>query len=145
MSLKPRVLFLSAGDSTRSRMAEGFMRVFAGHLIISANTALQSTSFDPLAQEIMDEAGIDITTVPAKPVVDAMKEPFSYVVSVCDPSREKFPVWPFCWKIIHWDLIDPQQMHISDRQKRMVLRNVCDEILERVKSLVGEILSASAR
>ena len=145
MSSKPRVLFFSTGDSTRSRMAEGFMRLFAGDRIITSNTAVQSTSFDPLAEEVMNETGIDIKAVHTKHVGDALKDPFSYVVSVCDASRERFPVWPFCRNIIHWDLIDPEKVPVSEQQKRTVFRNVRDDISQRVKSLAGEILSASSR
>ena len=87
---------------------------------------------------------IDIAAVHAKHVADALKEPFSYVVSVCDASREKFPVWPFCRNLIRWSLIDPEQMHSPDQEKRIAFRHVRDEISERVKVLAGQILSTSS-
>lgn len=34
MNHKPQVLFFSVGDSTRSQIAEGFLRRFAGHEFI---------------------------------------------------------------------------------------------------------------
>ena len=40
MDHKPRVLVFSTGDSTRSQMAEGFLRTFAGDEIIPVSTAV---------------------------------------------------------------------------------------------------------
>src|SRR5260370_29787468 len=58
---KPRVLFFSAGDSTRSQIAEGFLRAFAGHELVAVSTATKSIEADPLACEVMKEVGIDIS------------------------------------------------------------------------------------
>ena len=39
MNHKPRVLFLSVGDSTRSQIAEGFLRTFAGDEFVAISAA----------------------------------------------------------------------------------------------------------
>ena len=74
---KPRVLFFSTSDSTRSQMVEGFLRKFAG---------------EELA---VREIGVDISEQHSSGVTEAFKEHFSYVITVSDDSRERSPVWPF--------------------------------------------------
>jgi hypothetical protein len=44
---KPRVLFFSTGDSTRSQMAEGFLRAYASDDLVAASTAVDSVDRDP--------------------------------------------------------------------------------------------------
>jgi hypothetical protein len=55
---KPKVLFFSTGDSTRSQMAEGFLRAFAGDGLVAASTAVDSVEPDPLTAEVMKEVGV---------------------------------------------------------------------------------------
>jgi hypothetical protein len=81
MDHKPRVLFFSIGDSTRSQIAEGFLRSFAGDEFVAMSTATRSLEADPLAWEVMREAGIDISGQRAKDIKESLTEHFSYVVS----------------------------------------------------------------
>ena len=91
MNHKSRLLFFSIGDSTRSQIAEGFLRSFAGDEFVAMSTATRSLEADPLAREVMREVGIDISGQHAKEIKESLTEHFSYVVTVCDASREKFP------------------------------------------------------
>jgi protein-tyrosine-phosphatase len=52
MNHKPRVLFFSLGDSTRSQIAEGFLTSFAGDEFVSMSAATCSLEADPLAREL---------------------------------------------------------------------------------------------
>jgi arsenate reductase len=136
---KPRVLFFSTGDSTRSQIAEGFLRAFAGHELVAVSTATKSIEADPLACEVMKEVGIDISGQRAKEVAESFREHFSYVITVCDSSRERFPVWPFTRNILHWSLIDPEQVQGPAEQKREVFRRVRDEISRKVREFVNQL------
>jgi arsenate reductase len=71
MNHKPRVLFLSVGDSTRSQIAEGFLRTFAGDEFVAMSTATRSLEADPLAREVMQEVGIDISEQRAKDIKES--------------------------------------------------------------------------
>jgi len=108
MNHKPRVLFFSIGDSTRSQIAEGFLRSFAGDEFVAMSTAPRFLEADPLAREVMQEAGIGISGQRTKDVKESLTKHFSYVVTVCDASREKFPLWPFTCNILHWSLVHPR-------------------------------------
>ena len=111
MKHKPKVLFFSTGDSTRSQMAEGFLRAFAGDEVVAASTAVQSIERDPLVLEVMKEVGVDISGQHPKDIGQFFKESFTFVVTLGDPSKERFPVWPFCRNVRHWSLTDPDTDH----------------------------------
>lgn len=52
MTRKPKVLFFSTGDATRSQMAEGFLRAVAGDKLIGISTAVQSPDRSPIRQKV---------------------------------------------------------------------------------------------
>ena len=136
MNHKPRVLFFSIGDSTRSQIAEGFLRTFAGDEFVAMSAATRSLEADALAREVMQEVGIDISGQHAKDIKESLTEHFSYVVTVCDASREEFPLWPFTCNILHWSVLDPQQAQGTTERKRQVFRHVRDEISLRVRDFL---------
>ena len=138
MDHKPRILFFSTGDATRSQMAEGFLRKLAGDELIPVSTAVQSPDRSPLAVEVMQEVGVDISTQHAKDVKQSLGEHFSFVITVCDSSRERFPVWPFTRNIFQWSLADPESTDGPPEQRREVFRRVRDEIARNVREFLAQ-------
>jgi arsenate reductase len=136
---KPRVLFFSTSDSTRSQMAEGFLRKFAGEELAVVSTAVQSPDSDPLAVEVMREIGVDISGQQSMDVKESLKEHFSYVITVSDDSRERSPVWPFTRNLFHWSIADPERVSGSSEQKREAFRRVRDEISWKVREFVAHL------
>jgi arsenate reductase len=140
MNRKSKILFFSTGDSTRSQMAEGFLRTLANDDLIPVSTAVQSPELDPLAIVVMKEVGVDISGQHAKDVAESLKDHFACVVTVCDAVRERFPVWPFTRNIFHWNLADPAAVQGSPEQRQQVFRSVRDQISSNVRELVTSTL-----
>lgn len=138
MTQKPKVLFFSTGDSTRSQMAEGFLRELAGDEVVAASTAVQSVEPDPLALEVMKEVGVDISGQRPQDIAHFFKEHFAYVVTLGDAAIEKFPVWPFSRNVRNWSLADPERMGGSVEQKREAFRGVRDEIRRHVREFLSQ-------
>jgi arsenate reductase len=136
---KPRVLFFSTSDSTRSQMAEGFLRKLAGEELAVVSTAVQSSDSDPLAAEVMKEIGVDISRQQSRGVKESLKEHFSYVITVSDDSRERSPVWPFTRNLFHWNIADPERFNVSSEQKREAFRRVRDEISWKVREFLTQL------
>jgi arsenate reductase (thioredoxin) len=136
---KPKVLFFSTGHSTRSQIAEGFLRTLGGEELVPVSTATQSAEADPLARDVMKEVGIDISAQHAKEIRESFQEHFAYVVTICDASREKFPVWPFARNILHWSLTDPEEIQGPTEQKREAFRRVRDEIAGKVRGFLAQL------
>lgn len=144
MNHKPRILFFSTGDSTRSQIAEGFLRMFAGDELVAVSTA-QSAEADPLTQDVMTEIGIDISGQHPKQIAESFKEHFSYVVSICDASRERFPVWPFTPNILRWSLADPELVSGSTEQKKEMFRSARDKIGQNVREFLEQLRDGERR
>ena len=141
MDHKPRVLFFSTGDSSRSQMAEGFLRKFAGDDVIPVSTAVRSPDRSPLAVEVMKEVGVDISHQQAEDVRQTLKEHFSYVISLCDSRKERFPIWPFTRNLLRWSLIDPETASGSADQQREIFRRVRDEVGRKVRDFIDQVVT----
>ena len=138
MTRKPKVLFFSTGDATRSQMAEGFLRAVAGDKVIGISTAVQSADRSPLTVDVMKEVGVDISEQHSENVAESLKEHFVCVVTVCDAARERFPVWPFTHNLFHWSLPDPTAATGSPEEQKKVFRRVRDEIRQKVTELMTQ-------
>jgi arsenate reductase (thioredoxin) len=132
MDRKPRVLFFSNGNATRSQMAEGFLETLTHGDVVVESTAVKSVEVSPTAVEVMKEIGIDLTGHHAKPVEESLKEHFAFVVTLSDDAKERSPVWPFTKNLMHWNLADPGAAGGAPDQERETFRRVRDEIAHRV-------------
>jgi arsenate reductase (thioredoxin) len=140
MNHKPKVLFFSTGNATRSRMAAAFLRRKLGREVVEeASTAVKSPEASPMAQEVMQEVGVDISQVEAKEIKESFREHFAFVVTMSDDSRERSPVWPFTRNIVHWNLPDPANEDGPPERKKAMFRRVRDEIARHVDKLALEL------
>jgi arsenate reductase len=137
---KPKLLFLSTGDSTRSQMAEGFIHALAGDQVLPTSVGIASGDLNPLAVEVMREVGIDISRQAPQDVVHSLKQHFAYVISICDAARERFPIFPLTINLLHWSLIDPSTVDGSYMARREVFRRVRHEIESKVQLLLEDTL-----
>ncbi|HUE41963.1 MAG TPA: arsenate reductase ArsC [Candidatus Sulfotelmatobacter sp.] len=140
MNHKPRVLFFSTGNATRSRMAAAFLRRKLGREIVEeASAAVKSPEASPLAQEVMQEVGVDISRCEAKEIKESFREHFAFVVTLSDDSQERSPVWPFTRNIVHWNLPDPASEDGPPERKKAMFRRVRDDIARRVDEFAQEL------
>jgi arsenate reductase (thioredoxin) len=128
MEKRPKVLFLSKSDSTRSLMAEGFLRNLSGNYFLAASAGIEPGEPDPLALEVMSEIGIDISQENPKSVPETFKDYFRYVVTIYDSDKERSPIFPFTRKLIRWSLPDPERVEGSAEERKEAFRRVREEI-----------------
>jgi arsenate reductase len=138
MQKKPGILFLSTGNSNRSQMAEGFLRNLAGNSIDVASAGIEPGEINPLAVEVMRDAGIDISKQKSKNVAESLKEHFVYVITVCDMARERCPIFPFTPYLLHWSLEEPANAQGSTQEKKIAFARVRDDIRQKVQSFFDE-------
>ena len=105
--MKRRILVLCTGNSARSQMAEGLLRHLGqGELeVFSAGTA--PSTVHPLAIQVMDEIGVDITAQRSEPLDAYRDSAFDDVITVCDSAAESCPVFSGKARRTHWSLPDP--------------------------------------
>ena len=135
----PKVLFLSRGDSSRSQMAEGFLRAFVTNRLIPVSVGIDSPQLNPLTIEAMCEVGIDISNQRPKEISTVFSDTFRYVVSICDATKERFPVFPFAPNLLRWSIPDPTIVSRSVEARQRAFRQVRDQIRSKVEELITSI------
>jgi arsenate reductase len=130
---KAKVLFLCTGNSARSQMAEGYLRHAAPDEFEPMSAGIEPKGLNPLAVEVMQEIGIDISQQVSKDVGDFSGQAIPYVITVCDSARQRCPAFPSAYKFLHWNLDDPAEATGSHEAKLAVFRRVRDEIIERIQ------------
>jgi len=128
-----RVLFLCTHNSARSQMAEGLLRHLAGDRFDVASAGTEQTRVHPLAIEVMDEIGVDLSTQTSKTLDRFLSENFDYVITVCDRTAAACPVFPGDGERIQWSFDDPSAATGSEQDKLNTFRRVRDEILGRLR------------
>lgn len=133
-----RVLILCTGNSARSQMAEGWLRKLGASrfLVFSAGTK-PAERVNSLAVRVMAEAGVDISAQYPKHLELYLREPFDYVISVCDNANEACPVFPGGKKRLHWGVDDPTAVSGSEEEKLAAFRRTRDEIRARFAELAA--------
>ncbi|HEX2983868.1 MAG TPA: arsenate reductase ArsC [Ignavibacteriales bacterium] len=126
-----RILILCTGNSCRSQMAEGFLKSFDPSLQVFSAGTNPAPRVSSKAIQVMKEVGIDISQNQPKDVSLYTKEPFDYVITVCDNAKETCPV--FIGKVksrLHIGFEDPADASGSEEKILAVFRRVRDEIKE---------------
>ena len=129
---KPTVLFVCVHNAGRSQMAAGWLKHFAGDRVrvLSAGSA-PGHSVNPVAVEAMAEAGIDISGgIPQRLEYETAQESDIIITMGCGDACPVFPGKRY----EDWVLTDPAGQPIE------VVRQVRDEIRQRVETLVKELL-----
>lgn len=131
---KTKVLFLCTGNSARSQLAEGLLRALAGEQfeVFSAGTEPKG-SILPEVQQVMREAGIDISGQRSKSVMEYLgKVNFGYVITVCADAEENCPaVFLNMGMHEHWPFDDPAKF--DEEQRLESTRHVRGQIEERLR------------
>lgn len=142
---KPKVLFLSTGDATRSLIAEGFLRTLTGDRFDVTSAGVEPSALNPLATQVMKEAGIDISGQKPQKIAQSVRERFGYVVAICDAAKERSPIFPFTLHLWHWNVVDPNTAGGLPEQRAEVFRRVRDEIKDEVKRFITDTSEIKAR
>jgi arsenate reductase len=138
MQRRPRVLFLSTGDSTRGLMAEGFLRALAGEQFQPVSVGLGVGDVHPSAVHVMGEIGIDISNQTPRTVTEALREQFTYAIILYDSAKERPPIFPFAPRLLRWSIIDPSTVESLSGERSEVFRRVRDEIRRNIETFVNE-------
>lgn len=132
-----RVLFICTHNSARSQMAEGWLRHLGGGNYEAHSAGTEATDVRPLAIEAMREVGIDISGQESKTLERYLRQPWDYVITVCDQAGGSCPVFPGGKRRLHWSFPDPSMAEGSDAQRLEVYRRVRDHIRARIEELVS--------
>jgi arsenate reductase len=131
---KTRVLFLCTHNSARSQMAEGLLRHMSGDRFEVMSAGTEATHVRPLAIRAMGEVGVDISAQESETLGRYLREPFDYVITVCDDANEACPFFPGAANRLHWSFEDPSKAEGSEEERLAVFRSVRDQIRDRMQA-----------
>jgi len=124
---KSTVLFVCTHNSSRSQMAEGFLRYLYGDYYNVHSAGTEPSGVSPLAIRVMDETGISIGHHTSKEVHKFFSMYLDTVVAVCDSAQEQCPFVP-ARVHLHRRFEDPRAVTGSNQEKMDAFRRVRDEI-----------------
>ncbi len=139
---KLKVIFLCAGNSCRSQMAEGWALHLKGDVVEAYSAGIEKHGIDPRAVRVMAEAGVDITRQYSKTPAETGPVEFDYVVTVCGHADENCPALRGKAKKVHVAFEDPPRLtkDMPDGEEKLaVYRRVRDEIRRFVETLPGSL------
>ena len=137
-----KVLFVCIHNSARSQMAEAYLKHLAADRFEVESAGIEPGKLNPLAVEVMNEEGIDISGNTTKDVLVFLNQGrhFDYVVTVCDAAAaERCPVFPGSGKRLHWSFPDPSQLQGSWEEKLARTRQIRDQIRQRIEEFVRNL------
>ena len=122
---------LSAHNAGRSQMAAGFARELSnGDVLILSGGSEPADSVNPIAVEVMNEVGIDISTyVPQKYNDDLLNAVDVVVTMGCGDTCPYIPGKRY----VDWPLDDPKGKPLED------VRRIRDEIKGHVTELLAQL------
>lgn len=137
--VKPKILFLCYHNSARSQMAEGLLKKLAGEKFDVYSAGIKPSVVHPMAIQVMNEIGIDISEQKSKSVTDFLKDHFEYVITVCDSTRDKCPIFTGAAVRLHWPFEDPASASVSKEEKLNTFRKIRDQIKQKIIAWLEEL------
>lgn len=138
LARKARVLFLCAGDSSRSLMAEGWANRLGGDWIEARSADLEPHAINPRAIAAMCEAEVDISRLTPARLTPELLAWASLVVTIRGQVDGPCPTLPAWVRKNHWPLNDPARARGAEEEIAQFFRAARDTIRTCVTSLIVE-------
>jgi len=129
-----RILILCTGNSARSQMAEGWLRLLAPERFEVFSAGSEPSTVNPLAIAAMSQRGVDISGQRSKHLDEFVESEFDYVVTVCDRAAEACPTFLGPARRLHWSFVDPAAASGTEAEMAEAFATVRDEIEARLRA-----------
>ena len=130
-TMATKILFLCTGNSCRSQMAEGWARHLKAAELVPYSAGIVAHGLNPLAVDVMREAGVDITSQVSQTVAELGEPDFDLVVTLCEHADAHCPRFPGTIRVVHVPFDDPPRLAEGARtseEAKLHYRRVRDEI-----------------
>ena len=140
--IKIKILFLCTGNSCRSQMAEGWAKHLKSDFIEAHSAGIVSHGLNPLAVQVMAEAGVDISMHRSQILSEFSDVDFDYVITMCSHANETCPVFPARIKVLHKGFDDPPALAKKLENPEEILKQYCrvrDEIRAYIETFPASL------
>ena len=128
-----KVMFVCKRNSCRSQMAVGFAKTMGKGKIEVTSSGLEASQVHPVAIEVMEEVGINITDQTSDALRSFDPEEYDAVISLCGCGVNLPQEWVLRDIFEDWELDDP------DGQPLETFHRVRDEIKEKIEGLINNL------
>jgi len=133
-----RVLVICTGNSARSQMAEAlFNRLGQGRIKAESAGSQPAPRVNPLAIEALREHGFAWTGHQPRGLDGLEREPWDFVITVCDRAKESCPVFPGQPVLAHWGMSDPAEVVGDAAARRAAFNEALLLIRRRVELMLA--------
>jgi arsenate reductase len=138
--MKNKILILCTGNSCRSQIAHGFLKIFAGNKAEVYSAGIETHGVNPKAIKTMMEEGIDISHHTSNNIDEYKSVDFDFVMTVCDSAKENCPYFPTTAKVFHHNFSDPAKAQGTEDEIDNHFKTVREEIKMYCKQFVDQNL-----
>jgi protein-tyrosine-phosphatase len=133
--LPDAVLFSCSHNAIRSPMAAALMRHLFGSRVYIESCGVRAGVLDPLAVEVMDEMGIDLSHLHPKSFETLSDTSFDLIVTLSPQARHKAMEMTraMAVDVEYWTVPDPSAFDGSREQRLAAYRAARDAIFKRLK------------
>ena len=133
-----RVLFLCTGNSARSQMAEALLNWKGkGRFHAESAGSRPAARVNLHAIETLREWGVPWNGHAPRGLDGLEREPWDFVITVCDRAKESCPYFPGQPMLAHWGMPDPAEVTGDDEQIRTAFRNAFLLLSRRLELLLA--------
>lgn len=129
------VLFCCTMNSVRSPMAEGILKALYPKLVFVDSAGVRKEKVDPLAVEVMDEIGLDISKHRSKSFDDLEDSSFDLIISL-SPEAQHTAVdmtRTMACDVEFWNTFDPTIVEGTREQRLAAYREVRDFLNKKIR------------
>ncbi|MBF7096241.1 arsenate reductase ArsC [Alkalibacter mobilis] len=130
--MKKTVAFVCVHNSCRSQMAEGWARHLGSEVIEAYSAGTEKyPEVKPLARQVMEEAGVDMSGHRPK-LMDEIPKEVDYLITMgCNVECPYLP----CEHREDWGLEDPSGGPVEDyRVTRDLIKEKVEDLIKRIKN-----------
>ncbi len=138
--MKKKILVLCTGNSCRSQIAEGYLRLFAGGKAEVYSAGIEAHGVNPKAIETMKEDNVDISKHTSNNIDQYRSIDFDFAITVCDNAKEHCPFFPTKAKKFHQNFADPAKETGAEEEIKEQFRKVRQKIKDYCKKFVTDNL-----
>ncbi|HXL06000.1 MAG TPA: arsenate reductase ArsC [Gemmatimonadales bacterium] len=133
-----RVLFLCTGNSARSQMAEALLNSKGkGRFEAQSAGSRPASRVNALAVETLRQYAVPWHGHAPRGIDGLEREPWDFVITVCDRAKESCPIFPGQPVLAHWGMPDPAEAAGDDATKRTAFKDAFLLLSRRIDLLLA--------
>ena len=136
MKKQQKVIFICTGNSSRSQIAEGFLKNLPNNDYHVYSAGSHPSKVHPNAIAVMKELDIDISEHTSDSIDSYISMGIDIVITVCENAKQVCPVFPGELVRLHWNIEDPFKGWKTNSIQLNNFRKVRDKIKSHVENFI---------